>query len=1041
MTVPMDKATASPSSRELAQRLLKKNAEHESRLRRSAQSKVPSDPNIWLQMRENYEKIILADHDFSEKHEIEYLLWQLHYKRIEEFRAHIVSAGKNNANPDRVKRIRSSVRSFLSEATGFYHDLMLKIRSTYGLPLSYFSEGPDSSAAPDKDEKKMVGVKKGLLSCYRCLIYLGDLTRYKGLYGDVDYAIREYSSASIYYKEAASLCPSNGNPHHQLAILASYAGDEVTAIYRYFRSLAVDNPFSAARENLILAFDKNHEIYAKLSGNSKAPTAKSLPSRSVGRARGRGERRFQPKGSNTEEISKEREYNIQEILKAFYIRFVRLNGILFTRTSLETFGELSGTVISDLQILLASGPYEELNFGVEAAENALSVVKLVAILIFTVHNANKDADNQSYAEIVQRRVVLQNAFATAFEFTGYLLKRCVELQDVASSVYLPAILVFIEWLACHPDLVACSEMDEKQADARSFFWNQCVSFMNKLILTGLARVDGDDDETCFFDMGTYEEGETGNRLALWEDVELRGFSPLVPAQVILDFSNRHVFGSDGSIKEKKARVERILTAGKALLNFVQIDQLRIYFDASTKKFLLASEPPCSESHTTNHIEQDPEVSSKTGTVAENLGMLEPKAQQIYPDADDDEEIVFKPPISEKLPKLAAEQTSNEFLQQVVMSDFNWSNNAAPSSMTFQSNGSVPTPNVYVQSLPISSIGWAANAGQQVIPGIGPRSTPDFFDPLKASDHAWVSTGAPLVGTLDTVPMPSFSNIISDQRTPASSLGCFSNSDNAPILPGQDPFLLSALKNVNIGANGFLDPRVNGGLSGLQSLGSVPQVSAAATLTSTNPIIGQYKSTEATIPSAFHSVLPPVISSDGTSGKFMETQTGVPKKNPVSRPGRHVGPPPGFNNAPSKRQDDSIVVGNGQHVQANDGIWLDGYRPSPDHVNNQRFAHSNVTTASSAFTTPFPFPGKQAFSMHPRGSDDKQWQDFHLFGPTKQLPEVNFQQGNQQNGPLAEPLPAQSMWSGNYLDLLRICWEVWQVFQAVKGTLDDPFYYK
>ncbi|KAF0903623.1 hypothetical protein E2562_028182 [Oryza meyeriana var. granulata] len=308
-----------------------------------------------------------------EGHEIEHLLWKIHYKRIEEFRTHFISAGKNNINPDRTKRIRSTFRSFLSEATGFYHDLILKIRSTYVLPFGYFSEGSDSSAVS------------------------GDLTRYKGLYGDADYASREYAAASVYYKEAALLCPSNGNPHHQLAILASYSGDEVTAIYRYFRSLAVDNPFSAARENLILAFDKfhtqNHEVYGQLP------------------------------------------------------------------------------VISDLQILLSSGPHEELNFGVEAAENALSVVKLVAILIFTVHNANKCADNQSFAEIVQRRVVLQNAFTTAFEFVGYLLKRCVELHDIASSIYLPAILAFIEWLACHPDFVACSEMDEEQAGARSFFWN------------------------------------------------------------------------------------------------------------------------------------------------------------------------------------------------------------------------------------------------------------------------------------------------------------------------------------------------------------------------------------------------------------------------------------------------------------------------------------------------------------------------------------------------------------------------------------------
>lgn len=38
--------------------------------------------------------------------------------------------------------------------------------------------------------------------------------------------------------------------------MATYSGDEVVAVYRYFRSLAVDNPFSTARENLIVAFEK-----------------------------------------------------------------------------------------------------------------------------------------------------------------------------------------------------------------------------------------------------------------------------------------------------------------------------------------------------------------------------------------------------------------------------------------------------------------------------------------------------------------------------------------------------------------------------------------------------------------------------------------------------------------------------------------------------------------------------------------------------------------------------------------------------------------
>jgi protein SMG7 len=280
--------------------------ELENRRRRSAQARVPSDPNAWQQMRENYEAIILEDHAFTEQHNIEYALWQLHYKRIEELRAHfsaaLTSAGSNTSQgvkgptrPDRVTKIRLQFKTFLSEATGFYHDLILKIRAKYGLPLGgYFSEDTENQIVTEKDGKKSAEMKKGLISCHRCLIYLGDLARYKGLYGEGDSKRREFAAASSYYLEAASLWPSSGNPHHQvflfifmlsksvlciwwilssimilicqcdkfsrllsqLAILASYSGDELVAVYRYFRSLAVNSPFPTARDNLIVAFEK-----------------------------------------------------------------------------------------------------------------------------------------------------------------------------------------------------------------------------------------------------------------------------------------------------------------------------------------------------------------------------------------------------------------------------------------------------------------------------------------------------------------------------------------------------------------------------------------------------------------------------------------------------------------------------------------------------------------------------------------------------------------------------------------------------------------
>lgn len=184
-------------------------------------------------MRENYEAIILENHAFSEQHEIEYALWQLHYRRIEELRAYLNAAlsasgsttsqngkGPSRGGPDRITKIRTQFKTFLSEATGFYHDLMLKIRAKYGLPLGYFSDDPENQIPSSKDGSKSADMKKGLISCHRCLIYLGDLARYKGLYGEGDSKARDFSAASSYYMQASSLWPASGNPHHQVFFVA-----------------------------------------------------------------------------------------------------------------------------------------------------------------------------------------------------------------------------------------------------------------------------------------------------------------------------------------------------------------------------------------------------------------------------------------------------------------------------------------------------------------------------------------------------------------------------------------------------------------------------------------------------------------------------------------------------------------------------------------------------------------------------------------------------------------------------------------------------
>jgi protein SMG7 len=109
------------------------------------------------------------------------------------------------------------------------------------------------------------------------------------------------------------------------------------------------------------------------------------------------------------------------------------------------------------------------------------------------------------------------------------------------------------------------------------------------------------------------------------------------------------------------------------------------------------------------------------------------------------------------------------------------------------------------------------------------------------------------------------------------------------------------------------------------------------------------------------------------------------------------------------------LGKLQHQQIDDYSWLDGYQPSMDYVHNARAIYPDVSTTTSAFTPPFPFPGKQQVSgVHAQTANEKTWQDFHLFDPAKQNMVQNHQQINQQSGQVAEKQSAKPIGSGRYL---------------------------
>ncbi|KAK9128988.1 hypothetical protein Syun_017785 [Stephania yunnanensis] len=978
MTVPMDNGSA-PASRELVEFLYQKNKELDNNLRKLAQAKFPSDPNAFQQMRENYEAIILEDHAFSEKHEVEVSLWQLHHKKIDELRQLLGGAvastgsaapqsGKSPTKAERIMKIRSQFKTFLSEATGFYHDLILKIRAKYGVPLDHFPEDVENQVTIEKDGNKSAMMKKGLRSCHRCLIYLGDLARYKCQFGEGDSRARDYAAASSYYMQAASLSPLSGNPHHQLAILALYSGDELLTVYRYFRSLAVNSPFSTARDNLILAFEKNRQSYSLLLGGANSSSVKSGPVRKIGKGRGKGET-LVAEDTKVEANSIKGPINIRETCKTFSIRFVRLNGILFTRTSLETFEEVLSLVISDLHLLLSSGPLEELNFGSDIANNGLVIVRHVAILIFTVHNVNRETEGQSYAEILQRSVLFQNACTAAFRFMGFIVERCMQLQDPSLSYLLPGILVFVEWLACRPDMAVNSDAEEKQVAARAFFWKQFVSFLNKLMLSKFASNADDEDE--FFNMSRYDEGETGNRLALPEDVELRGFLPLVPAQLILDFSRKNANGSDGGNKEKRARIQRILAAGRALTSVVQIDQKGMYFDQKLKKFVIGVKPQIAEDFA---FSMSPEKLTINGTAEENpgertniLGSLAPKDLENV--EDEDEVIVFKPSISDRVADTIGLKMNT---YDVLGPDEN------------SSKGE-----------------WASYIGSTSpsLNNISLQNTPDV--------------------THQT--LPSFPEKLPQQLLSMNPVG-------SNWIVEQEKSIANGIKSLGITGNGFsMNTIPQDGLRPSQpSALSIP-FPQPANLTAYSMLPSQTKFMEAEIPSKFDSIMHLGTTAESLTSKQSTACSTSLKKNPVSRPARHHGPPPGFSPVPSKPFDESVVGSDLKNdiLPVDDYSWLDGYQlPSSTKVStvNNSVNHathlyphamSNISTMTD--TISFPFPGKQASSVQLPLENQKTWSDYQVFEHLKlyQEQQQQLQQANQWSAPLPEQYHGQPMWPGRF----------------------------
>jgi protein SMG5 len=182
----------------------------------------------------------------------EELLWRKGYYDV-------VSTAKKLKKKDYTPDEICNLQTHINAGIGFYHHMISKLQGEFNLNLNYvvdFSVG----ANPVKNDVRTECLEWASLSVHQCLIYLGDLSRYKLEVNPKS----ESTLAFRYYLQAISFKSDHGMPHNQMGTLAMNQNKFLDAVYHYMRCLACTVSFEGTVNNLHSLFDKNSKYLEQL---------------------------------------------------------------------------------------------------------------------------------------------------------------------------------------------------------------------------------------------------------------------------------------------------------------------------------------------------------------------------------------------------------------------------------------------------------------------------------------------------------------------------------------------------------------------------------------------------------------------------------------------------------------------------------------------------------------------------------------------------------------------------------------------------------
>ncbi|XP_053549944.1 nonsense-mediated mRNA decay factor SMG7 isoform X2 [Bombina bombina] len=375
----------------------------------------PGTAEVWTSrqaLQDLYQKMLVTDLEYALDKKVEQDLWNHAFKNQI---TTLQGQAKNRTNPNR-SEVQANLSLFLEAASGFYTQLLQELCTVFNVDLPCRVKSSQLGIISNKQIHCGTVVKPQSSSCsyicQHCLVHLGDIARYRN----------QTSQAESYYRHAAQLVPSNGQPYNQLAILASSKGDHLTTIFYYCRSIAVKFPFPAASTNLQKALSK------------------ALESREEMKSR----------------------WSVSDFIKAF----IKFHGHVYLAKSLEKVSPLR----EQLEVQFKNMLFQK-------AFNSQQLVHITVINLFQLHHLRSfgtEAEQQTFSK--EEDLCWSQLLALFMSFLGILCRsplKTYHCEETACADPLPAIKVSLDWMKLRPTVFQETAVEERQ-----YVWPWLISLLN-----------------------------------------------------------------------------------------------------------------------------------------------------------------------------------------------------------------------------------------------------------------------------------------------------------------------------------------------------------------------------------------------------------------------------------------------------------------------------------------------------------------------------------------------------------------------------------